>query len=226
MTQLKCARCGEDWAPRLTECWNCGSLQAEIVPASNGEDGEACAVCGTAINPEDQFCSECGAETFVQPVPGTLVFPPIEPGRRRRRFGLMEVGLIAVALAVLVASVYSVRPGPSRNPTVSGTITLFQAELVREGESCAGTGEYEELAPGGQVTVRNGDDKTIAVAELQRSAWLGPAACRFPFSIPNLPRSSIYLFAVDGQEQVEYSRSQLEDANWRVYLIAGEPAQI
>lgn len=138
----------------------------------------------------------------------------------------MEVGIIAVALAVLVASVYSVRPGPNRNPTVAGTITLFQAELIRDGESCAGSGEHEGLIPGGRVTVRNADDETIAVAVLQRSAWLGPAACRFPFSIPDLPRSSVYVFAVDGQEQVEFTRSQLEDANWRVNLVAGEPARI
>jgi hypothetical protein len=138
----------------------------------------------------------------------------------------MEVGLIAVALAVLATSIYSVRPTPNRSPTVTGTLTLFQPGLVKDGDSCLGAGEYDHLAPGKRVTVRNQDDETIAIAELQPSAWLGPEACRFPFAIPNLPRASSYVFTVNDHEQVEYTRRQLEDAGWRVFMIAGQPAQV
>ena len=223
MAQFRCARCGADWAQGYDQCWNCGFDKAEraLDPAVF-----ACDSCAAPVAAGDHFCQECGAPV---PVRAAMVSPislPDEREPRRRRFGLLEVGLIAVALAVLVASIYSVRPTSDRNPTVAGTITLFQEELVREGNSCVGTGEYDDLAPGGQVTVRNGDDETIATAELQASAWLGPAACRFSFTIPDLPRASVYIFAVTDREGVEYTRQELEERGWRVFITTGEPAQI
>ena len=223
MAHPKCARCGEDWALGFDRCWNCGFDTAQVV--LDAADS-VCDSCGESLESGNRFCPECGAPVRVRTVAIAPPVPADDREPRRRRFGLMEVGLIAVALAVLATSVYSIRPTPNRSPTLTGTLTLFQSGLVKDGDSCLGTGEYDHLAPGKRVTIRNQDDETIAIAELQSSSWLGPGACRFPFAVPNLPRASVYSFTVNDHEQVEYTRRQLEEAGWRVFMIAGEPAQV
>jgi hypothetical protein len=175
--------------------------------------------------PGDQFCPECGEPAPPQPEPFRPIFPPDEP-RDRRRFGLWQIGLILVAASVLAASVYSVRPTPKRDPILIGTLTLFQTSLIKEGDSCLGHGEYGDLAPGERVTIRNEDDETIAVGRLEQSTWLGPEACRFSFSIPDMPRANVYRVEVADRDLVEYTRRELEERSWRIFMFTGDPARI
>jgi hypothetical protein len=223
MARLRCARCGEDWVPGFDRCWNCGFDGATLVPdAAN----RACANCQTPLLPGDQFCPECGEPAHPQPDLFRPIYPLDEPTNRRRRFGLWQIGLILVAAAVLAASVYTVRPDSNRNPTIIGTLTLFQTALIKEGDFCVGHGEYDDLAPGERVTIRNEDDETIAVGRLDRSTWLGPEACRFSFTIPDVPRASVYRVEVADRDRVEYTRRELEEANWRIFMFSGDPARI
>jgi len=184
-----------------------------------------CPNCQSTLSLEDQFCAECGTLASFRPAPAPPAFDDEfdEPGRG---FGLREIGLIVVAVAVLAASVYSVRPSFDRSHTVIGAITLYQSRLESVDGLCVGSGEYNDLMPGGTVTVRNGDGDAIAVGQLAQSTWLGTDACRFNFEIPDVPRTSTYTFEVSSRDPVRYSRGQLEDNGWRVFLIAGDPPEL
>jgi hypothetical protein len=81
-----------------------------------------------------------------------------------------------------------------------------------EAEPCHGTND------GAQVTIRNDDRKTIAVATLRRGTFNSASSCVLKFTA-RVPDASFYAIDIQGHRgTVTLSKKHLERAGWRVQL--------
>ena len=44
--------------------------------------------------------------------------------------------------------------------------------------------------------------------------------------IPEMPRADVYKVEVADRDRVEYTRRELEESNWRIFMFTGDPARI
>jgi hypothetical protein len=108
--------------------------------------------------------------------------------------------------------------------SLSGTFLLngTKGEEFLEGEagSCSGTSGYDDIEDGAQVTVTNEANTVIGTGYLERSENID-LACRFYFTVPNLPVAKFYSIEVSHRGQVRYSYEQMQGENWNVSLDLG-----
>jgi hypothetical protein len=108
--------------------------------------------------------------------------------------------------------------------SLSGTFLLNGTEgeefIEGDAKSCSGTGGYEDIVDGAQVTITNESGTVIGTGNLERSENID-AACRFYFTVPNLPIAKFYGIEVSHRGQVRYSHEQLQGENWNVSLDLG-----
>lgn len=120
---------------------------------------------------------------------------------------------------------------PASSPafTISGTITLSAAistgtsTITQIGNPCTPDAGYEDIAPGAQVTTKNGTGKVLAlgilgaarVSELlanpndEGAPW--PYRCTLPFTVTGVPGGEeFYSIEVSHRGEVRYTRGDLD----------------
>lgn len=119
----------------------------------------------------------------------------------------------------LAATVLTVACG---NHTLKGTVTLISADgISRSGDSCQGTGGFDDIAGGAPVVVKDGSGKIIASTNLGPGA--GPSGqysnveCTFEFSA-DVPDTDFYQVAVGHRNAVTNSKAELEKNGWKIDL--------
>ena len=125
---------------------------------------------------------------YAYPVAGQPVPPP--PPRRNL------VPILAIALAVAVAAVIVLLvivltsdDGDSAGDsfTLSGTFTLTDGatEYAGQGE-CQGTGGYDDISEGTQVTVYSSAGEVLGTGYLDSATYLDPV-CEFELTVDGVP---------------------------------------
>lgn len=138
------------------------------------------------------------------------------------------------ALETQVAELQELVGQPSANTTptvgithtITGTLSLRgdrygnYPNIIVSGTRCYGTSGYDDIQAGGAVTIRDGNDTTIAVGRLDSGTW-SAGECNFPFKITDVPDSEFYSIEVTHRGQVFASKQELESTNWRFDLTLG-----
>ena len=73
-----------------------------------------------------------------------------------------------------------------------------------------------------QVTVKNQAGELIGTTQLGDGLGAGASwACVFHFNIANLPSASFYSIEIGHRGAINYSKADLDTANWTVTLTLG-----
>ncbi|MGH8984726.1 MAG: hypothetical protein ACRDY6_12755 [Acidimicrobiia bacterium] len=121
--------------------------------------------------------------------------------------------------------------GGGGSRVLSGTLTvegITNTAMTRcDGSEHRG---YDDLVAGAPVVVHDGNGSTIATGELrdgqpveQRDSLpIDFTDCEFRFRMADVPDAEFYTVEVSHRGEVTYSRSELEDEDWRVTLTIGD----
>ena len=86
---------------------------------------------------------------------------------------------------------------------------------------CFGTGSYDDIISGLQVTVSNESETVIATGNLFPGE-VTEDGCRFYFNISDVPVAKFYRVEVSGRRgEIRYSYEQMNAAVWNVSLSLG-----
>ena len=121
---------------------------------------------------------------------------------------------------------------------IRGIFTLVDSDVERDGYLCWGTGGYDDVAAGMNVTVRDGNDVIIGVGSTDNvtredrtslDPWLADVAtgvanerypnvvCTLVFKV-SVPDAEFYSVEVGHRGELNYSRAEMEAADWAVAL--------
>jgi hypothetical protein len=210
--------------------------------------GWSCPQCATNNAEGAKFCGECGSPMPVaeatsaaapsadtteladgQPhtfaAPPTAAVPGAVPGglvqRLRKKPALIVAAVVVLALAVFGIAKLT---GPSKH-TLHGTLTLegsygFNPSSI----GCSGTGGFDDLHMGTDVTVTDGAGKTIGVGNLRPgTAASGNGSCVFSFDIDDVPAADFYQVTAGNSKRggPHYTSKDMDANNWTVALVIG-----
>jgi hypothetical protein len=117
--------------------------------------------------------------------------------------------------------------------TITGTFTLLgqnedsvssdyvEGEFISVDGGCAGTGRYDDIEAGLQVTVSNETGTVIGTGALGQGTEVD-AGCEFPFTVGNVPVAKFYKVEVGRRGTVNYSYADMEAASWKAELSLGD----
>ena len=88
------------------------------------------------------------------------------------------------------------------------------------GLACAGTGGYDDIEAGLEVTVRDANDTIIGDAALSEGSALADG-CSFDFKVSSLPRTTFYKVKVGNRGEQNFSFDEMKAAGWSVSLSLG-----
>ena len=106
---------------------------------------------------------------------------------------------------------------------IRGGFTLFDISSIGGGESnCYGTGGYDDISSGLNVTIRDGSGAILATGRLGRGTADGAySPCSFEFSVDGLPEVDFYSVEVGRRGELTYSFEELVDSFWYVFFSLG-----
>ena len=112
----------------------------------------------------------------------------------------------------------------SGGATLTGTFVLFDTSgSIGGGESrCFGTGGYSDIDEGAEVAVHDEEGDLIGSSQLDSGEPIEELACEFRFVIEDLPDAKFYSIEVSQRGDVTFSKSELEEQDWKVELSLGD----
>lgn len=140
---------------------------------------------------------------------------------------------LALLMLTLAACGGSSEPKAPPTHTITGTFTLLgqnedaitneyiEGEFISVDGGCAGTGGYDDIEAGLQVTVSNESGTVIGTGALGQGTEVD-AGCEFPFKVENVPVAKFYKVEVGRRGTVSYSHADMEAASWKVELSLGD----
>jgi hypothetical protein len=166
---------------------------------------------------------------------------PDAAGQSRARFpilvGILTVVAAAVALIAGVLAIIVLVPGEgSEGQQIHGSLALSDIDtseftdlsVTNLGDTCYGTGGYDDISEGAQVVLRDGEGKVIGTSSLNEGhSNLGCevgdviAICTFEFIIEDVPSSDFYSVEVSHRGEINFSHEELERQGWEVSLTLG-----
>jgi hypothetical protein len=112
---------------------------------------------------------------------------------------------------------------PSTAPayTMIGTFTLGPSSSFIGGtDFCRGTGAYDDIKAGAEVTVKDESGKIIGTSQLTDQPIRVPEdKCVLDFKVTSLPVADSYSIAVGRRGAITYSHADMQKAKWVVDLI-------
>jgi hypothetical protein len=90
-----------------------------------------------------------------------------------------------------------------------------------EGHSCGGTGGYDDIQAGLQVTVKNENGTVIGAGEFGSGTITMDGPCEFHFAVPNVPKAAFYQIEAGRRGTLRYSFAQMQGNNWMVNFTLG-----
>lgn len=113
--------------------------------------------------------------------------------------------------------------------TIEGSMTLKDGFSGDPGESCSGSGGYDDIRGGAQVTVSNESGDVLAVGRLGAGEGVPASSatgsdflyCKFEFEVTGVPRAEIYTIEVSHRGGLSYSFEEMESQGWTVEFSLG-----
>ncbi len=106
--------------------------------------------------------------------------------------------------------------------TLTGSIALYDANNpFFPGPNCGGTDGYSDLAPGGQVTVRDQNATIIAVGVITDSVTTTMYSCSLNFVVKDVPEAKFYTIEVTHRGPLSYTYAELVASDWTLSLSIG-----
>lgn len=133
-----------------------------------------------------------------------------------------RIFIVMVAIIALLLGVALVNYVQGSKATITGTLTLNDASGgFKKNQLCQGSGGYDDIQKGTQVTVRNGSNNIIAVSELGQGTSSDGSSCTFNYSIEAVPRTSVYQIEISHRGGLTYSRAELVKRNFTIDTTLG-----
>lgn len=129
--------------------------------------------------------------------------------------------LSSLALVLTVCSCSS----SSSTHTLTGNLTLTSAgdfpRLGIDNPSCAGTGGYDDITEGAEVTVRDDKDKLIGTGKLLLGFRVDDDHCTFKYTVTKIPSAKFYVVTVTHRGGVSYSAAEMAKNKWSIDTSIG-----
>ncbi len=139
----------------------------------------------------------------------------------------MKTSLIVGALLVLVAGCGGTeKESAPKTFDVAGRILLTSttdrgvytdAIEPKAGDSCSGSGGYDDLSAGVSAVVRDSKGEKLALGSISAGTVEGVGSfdivtCEFSFTVPDVPiQGDIYSVQIASRDEVEFKRSDAGD---------------
>lgn len=129
---------------------------------------------------------------------------------------LLALGLAATSACGGASS--TARTG-SPTHTLNGTVTWYDAPASAQGCASGGSNSYDDLLPGGQVTVFDGTGRLLGIGILT-----GPRPgrnsleCQLGFTVPHVASAASYGIEVTHRGTVSFGDGTLAAQGWDVAL--------
>lgn len=127
--------------------------------------------------------------------------------------------------AALLPPVHTTPPAPAA-PTITGTIELNSSDVEAPGDgSCdSGTGGYEDIDDGAQVTLTNEMGTILGTTQLGAgTAGDAPSVCDFSFTFGQVAaKAKFYSVQVSHRGQITDSAAELKGTGWVFSLTLGD----
>ena len=147
--------------------------------------------------------------------------PPTGPRKGRSS---RSIGAVAVTAALLAVAAYVVVTGSERH-TVTGEMFLTDSSSfsdLSDGDSCEGSGGYDDMNSGTQLVIEDQTGKTLSTASYGSGTYDG-TACVFGFEFTDVPKATFYRVQQSGNRGVlQYSYQDMVKNHWGVSLTLGE----
>jgi hypothetical protein len=130
--------------------------------------------------------------------------------------------LAVVLAAVLLHAAVGVMLFRLQRPEhrITGNLTLVGS--IGSGEQgCEGSGGYDDISEGTQVTVSDGSGKTIALGSLRAGRQVDRFRCTLDFSIAGVPDADFYKVEVAHRGALTFSKQELASKGWQVEATLG-----
>jgi hypothetical protein len=139
---------------------------------------------------------------------------------------------LTLVLMAVVALTGCGRDGNKETPTtttqqrhvITGTFTLLGTEgddFLNLTTGCTGTGGYDDVQAGLQVTVSDQTGTVIGNGALGSGETIGEG-CQFRFQVDNVPLATFYRLEVGRRGEISYSLDQMKRASWSAALTLGD----
>jgi uncharacterized protein len=121
----------------------------------------------------------------------------------------------------------TVAPAPAPAPVapaLSGRVIVASANLVSTDAGCAGSGDFEDVAPGLPVAVLDADGNELGFGALGAGVLSADGAhCSLRFTIEGLTPSTVWEVIVGDRDGVIYDESLLATTGYRIAMRFTEP---
>lgn len=151
----------------------------------------------------------------------------IAPRKSQRRLILGAAIVIGVVAVALVTDVLGSGALTMRH-TLAGSIELRDSDpdaspawIEGTTSDCAGADRYIGLRGGAAVTVSDGGGRLLATGSLGPGTGGAPRACRFDFSLVDVPDASIYRLSVGDRQIASFGYANMQVQNWTVHIVLG-----
>jgi hypothetical protein len=137
---------------------------------------------------------------------------------------VLLIALGAAAVIALGGGAFAIlRSKTASSHDISGSFTLFDSDMTGDdGDLCEGEGGYGDLGSGTPVRVTDAEGKLIGATTLGFGHTTARGACEFEFTIPDVEETEFYRFEVGRRGEISYSKDELADVGWAVFLSVGD----
>ena len=133
---------------------------------------------------------------------------------------------IIVAVSVIILAIIGLSSLINRSSliTVDGTLTLGDFTKfgnMKAGDSCEGTGGYDDINRSTQVVAKDGND-ILAITSLGAGSADSTGNCLYSFTLNNIDKKDFYSFEVSHRGVLNFSYDELKDQDYKVDFTLGE----
>ncbi|MEV4784023.1 hypothetical protein AB0K53_00965 [Streptomyces tuirus] len=154
-------------------------------------------------------------------IPPQPTTPPAEPtpDKPKKRLTPLAAGLIGLAVgAGIVGATWAITAnnGPNKPATftLEGTFALTE-DAVALGDSCHGTGGYDDIGTGTSVTVYGAKGDVVATGQLGGGKETGYGACDFTVNVPDVPKGEkFYKVEVSHRGTLQLTAEEAENGEF------------
>ncbi len=129
----------------------------------------------------------------------------VMPAPKRPLWPLLVLAVAVLIVAGGIGGYLLLRPS---RLTISGVLELRSASTATSAGRCSGTGGYNDIVAGADVTVTDAAGTIVAIGALGAGAVTN-MACAFPFSVSAPAGKGFYGLAIGHRSKVQYSESAL-----------------